>query len=206
VRDEDLSACMERFDTPPGSPAEVAVFSLSNFERAGALGSPNEWDRYSYARAEVVLDKLGGQIAELVAEKSILPAAAAAQVAAQALDAYINAYYRSAKNVREGLTVEAHLDATESIPPFLTALFAMHQRVRPFNKFLAWELETFPLGEDVWSATNLLPRLEAIAANGAIADQQRLFRDIEQLSRERGLGDVVDGWEPDVAWLRGPED
>jgi hypothetical protein len=48
----------------------------------------------------------------------------------------------------------------------------------------------------------LLPRLEWILASGDLAEQ-RLFRDVEALARAHGLGAVIDGWEPDVAWLRG---
>jgi hypothetical protein len=203
VRDDDLAACEERFDTPRGSEVEVAVFSVSGFEQAGSRGSPNEWDRYSYAHAEVVLDKLDGGIAKLVAEKSVLPAKAASELAASALDAYVNACYRSLRNHRSGLATEAHLDAAESISPFLTTLFAMHERVRPFNKFLRWELEAFPLGDARWNAESLLPRLEAIVATGAVEEQQSLFRDAERFAHERRLGHVVDGWEPDLAFLRG---
>jgi hypothetical protein len=122
VRDDDLAGCVERFATPHGSLVEVAVFSLSSFERAGAVGSPNEGDRYSYAHAEVVLDKLGGQIGALVSEKGLLSPVAAREIAERALDTYINSFYRSAKNLRNGLAVEAQLDAAESISPFLTAL------------------------------------------------------------------------------------
>ena len=204
VRDECLAACEERFDTPRGSEVEVAVFSLSYFEQVvGELGSANEWDRYSYVHADVVLDKLAGRIAELVAEKSILPPGAATDMARAALDGYINAYYRSAKNARDGLVVESSLDASESIPAFLTALFAMYERVRPFNKFLRWELETFPLGDQLWAADGLLPRLETIVSSGELAEQQSLFRDMEGFARARGFADVVDGWEPDLAFLRG---
>lgn len=203
VRDERLAECEARYDTPHGSALDVAVLSLSGFEQAGALGSESEWDRYSYSHAEVVLDKLDGRIAMLVAEKSALPHGAASKIAGAALDGYINAYFRSAKNARAGLLVEAHLDAAESITPFLTALFAMHERVRPFNKFLRWELDTFPLEGDLWTADSLLPRLERIAADGAIGEQQSLFRDIEAFARERGLGHVVDGWDSDFAFLRG---
>jgi hypothetical protein len=204
VRDESLAACEERFDTPHGSPVEVAVFTVSQFEQVvGELGSPNEWDRYSYVHADVVVDKLKGRIAELVAEKGILPPGAASELARAALDGYINAYYRSAKNARDGLDVESRLDAAESISPFLTALFAMYERVRPFNKFLRWELETFPLGDRLWTADGVLPRLEVIVSRGAASDQQSLFRDTEGFARARGLADVVDGWEPDLAFLRG---
>ncbi|MEJ7566964.1 MAG: hypothetical protein WKF41_01745 [Gaiellaceae bacterium] len=73
VRDENAEATNERFFTPRGSRVEVAVFPLAAFERAGGIGTPNEWDRYSYVHAQVVLDKLDGRIAEFAAEKSVLP-------------------------------------------------------------------------------------------------------------------------------------
>lgn len=64
VRDQAREEYAARFGTPRGSPVEVVVLSLSGFEQAGALGTPNEWDRYSYAHAQVVLDKLVGGIAK----------------------------------------------------------------------------------------------------------------------------------------------
>jgi hypothetical protein len=149
------------------------------------------------------VDKLAGRIAALVREKSVLPPEAASGIAAENLDTYVNSYYRSAKNLANALFVEAHLDAAESVAPFLTALFAVHGRVRPFNKFLRWELEHFPLGGGHWTADELLPRLELIVASGELGAQQALFRDAERLAREYGFGEVIDGWEPDVAWLRG---
>ena len=203
VREGATAECASRYDAPRGSPVDVWVLSPSELEQAGAIGSPTEWDRYSYVHADVVLDRLDGRIAELVAEKRVLPAEAARRIAERALDAYVNSYYRSAKNQRDGLGIAAHLDAAESISPFLTALFAIHERVRPFNKFLRWELESFPLEGERWSAARLLPRLRAIAATGDHGEQQSLFRDAEQLARERGLGPVLDGWEPDLARLRG---
>lgn len=203
VRDEAIEECEEIYETPHGSPVEVAVYSLADYEAAGAIGSPNQWDRYSYAHAQVVLDKLDGRLRAMVAEKGVLPADAAYEIAERALDGYINSYYRSAKNLLDGLVVESHLDAVESISPFLDALFAFYERVRPFNKFLRWELERFPLPGEVWTAERLLPRLQAIAAAADVRDQQSLFRDVEQLARERGSGAVVDAWGADVGWLRG---
>jgi hypothetical protein len=203
VSNDALRECEQRFETAHGSTVEVAVCSLAQFEQAGELGSPNEWDRYSYAHAEVVLDKLDGRIAGLVAEKGVLPPREAHDVASRALDGYINSYHRSAQNAGLGLSIEARLDAAESVAPFLTALFAVHGRVRPFNKYLRWELETYPLGDALWGADALLPRLEAIVSTGALREQQTLFRDVEALARKHGLGEVVDSWEPDVARLRG---
>jgi len=45
--------------------------------------------------------------------------------------------------------------------------------------------------------------LERIGRTGELAEQQALFRDAEALAREHGCGATIDGWEPDVAWLRG---
>jgi hypothetical protein len=101
-----------------------------------------------------------------------------------------------------GMALAARLDAAESVPYFLTTLFALHERVRPFNKYLCWELEQHPLSGDEWSAEQLLPLLEAAVA-GDLAAQRSLFRKIERLARGHGHGDVIDGWGDDVDWLRG---
>jgi hypothetical protein len=203
VRDEAFDDCAERYATPHGSPVEVVVFRLSSFALACLPGSGSEWDRYSYVRAELVLDTPDAQIAELVAAKATLSEDEAARVAADALDDYVNSYYRSARNHQNDLALESHLDAAESVGPLLTTLFALDRRVRPFNKFLAFELELEPLPGEAWASERLLARVRTIVASGDLATQQELFRDIEALAREHGLGDVIDGWEPDVPWLRG---
>jgi hypothetical protein len=189
------------FATPHGSPVEVATMSLAQFA-GDETDTELAWDRYSYVHATLALDKLDGRIAQLLAARQTLPRALAPRIAAASLDDYINSYFRALKNAARGLELESHLDAAESISPLLTTIFAMHGRVRPFNKFLAWELNEHPLPGDAWSANRLLPRLSAILATGSIAEQAAMFRDVEPLARENGRGDVVDGWEPDVAWLR----
>ncbi len=203
VRDDVLDECVEQFCTARGSAVEVVVYSLSDFEKTAAIGSHDEWDRYSYTHAEIGLEKLNGEIARMVAEKAVLPSEVADRLGAAALDGYINSYYRSAKNVDAGLTLESHLDAAESVAHFLTALFNLHRRVRPFNKFLRWELENFPLDGEPWQAKSLLPRLEAITASGALAEQRLLFNDVERFARERGFDAVIDGWDSDLPSLRG---
>ena len=203
VRDEDVAEAEDRYRTVRGSAVEVAVLSLAALERVGEIGSRESWDRYSYVHVETGIDKLDGRIARLVADMQHLrPEAAARALAAEALDAYINSYLRSLKNARAGLVVEAHLDAAESIPSLLTALFAMHERVRPFNRFLGWELEHYPLTGDAWAAGALLPRLESVMGDGDVAGQASLFREMERLARANALGEVVDSWQPDLDWLR----
>ena len=80
----------------------------------------------------------------------------------------------------------------------LTCVFALEGRVRPFNKWLAHDLQRAPLPID-----NFLARVSAISDAPDLVGQQALFRDIEQLARARGVGPLVDDWQPDVPFLRG---
>jgi hypothetical protein len=117
--------------------------------------------------------------------------------AGEPLDGYVNLYYRSAKNARVGLALASLLDAQESVGRFLEFVFAVHGRLRRYDKWLEWELEHHPLP---WSDP---PRLERIARTGDLGEQQALFGDAESLARANGHGAVIDAWKPDVAWLRG---
>ena len=157
------------------------------------LAAPPDWARPAFLSLEPQLDKTGEVAAALREATTIDPA-----TAAHPLDAYVNSYYRSAKNARVGLELAALLDAQESIGWYLQFLFAVHGRVRPFNKWLEWELREHPLPVEI-----NLERLERIGRTGALEDQQALFRETETLARKRGHGATIDGWEPDVAWLRG---
>ncbi|MDX6440456.1 MAG: hypothetical protein QOE43_185 [Gaiellaceae bacterium] len=150
------------------------------------------WNRYSLTWLEPQLDKTGEVAGALRDAVQVDPA-----TAAEPLDGYVNMLYRSLKNARVGLELASLLDAQESIPWFLEFVFAVHGRLRPYNKWLAWELETHPLP---W---NDLPRLERIARTGDLEEQRALFREVEAIAREHGHRGVIDGWEPDVAWLRG---
>jgi predicted nucleotidyltransferase len=190
-----------RFPLRHGDDPEVIVFSLAEFRRHAAIGSELEWNRYTFAHVTAELDKTG-EIQQLLDEKGTLPREVARTMAAEALDGYVNQYYRSAKNLRDGDELAARLDAAESVPYFLVTLFALHERVRPYNKYLRWELEEHPLPGRAWSAERLLPLLDAVVA-GDLAAQRRLFSDVERLARERGHGDVLDGWGADLPLLRG---
>lgn len=92
------------------------------------------------------------------------------------------------------------LDAVEAIPHALRTIFALAGRVRPYNKYLEWELRHPSL--EGWAADDLLPLLDRVLT-GEQAAQHELFNRIEPVARREGFGDVVDGWEPDVDWLRG---
>jgi predicted nucleotidyltransferase len=170
-----------------GDPVEYAEITLER------LADPPDWARPALLSVDLLLDKTG-EVAKAVRTATTVDPA----TAGEPLDGYINMYYRSAKNARVGLELASLLDAQESIPWFLQFVFNVHGRVRPYNKWLEWELERNPLPVDVD-----LVLLRRIATTGEMAAQQELFRWTERLAREAGHHEPVDGWAPDLEWLRG---
>jgi len=182
----------EAFDGefPYSHGARVEIVSLTLDELRNAS---SEHGRYAAAHADVVLDKTGGDLTRVVAEQELLPAGSRDAIVRDALDGYVNQMYRS-------LRYGTRLDAVEAIPHALRTIFALEDRVRPYNKYLEWELRHHPLAD--WTADELLPLLDRVLA-GEPEAQHELFNRIEPLARRDGYGDVIDSWEPDVDWLRG---
>jgi hypothetical protein len=187
------------FPSRHGDRVEVIVRTLDSYRAHALPGSGTEWNAYTFAHVTPLLDRLDGEIARITAAKSRREADAAAP---ELLDGYINFYHRAKKNDRDGRATEAHLDAAESVPWFLDFLFAAFGRVKPYNKWLPWELLTHPLPPP-WSAERVLHAIESILRSGEARTQEHLFADAERLARSRGWNHVVDDWEPDVGWLRG---
>jgi predicted nucleotidyltransferase len=200
---KNIGEYRRRFPLRHGDDPEIIVLSLAEFRRHAAIGSELEWNRYTFAHVVAEIDKTG-EIQAILEEKGSLPPDDARRIAAEALDDYINYYYRAKKSFRDGNELGARLDAAESVPSFLTTLFALHERVRPYNKYLRFELERYPLPGEEWSADRLLPRLEAAGA-GDLSAQRALFLQLEALARERGHDSVVDAWGDDLTLLRGEE-
>jgi hypothetical protein len=178
-----LDEYAERYPSAHGDAVEVILRSRRGIENEPA------WNRHTFCHIASLLDRSGGWLAEaLRAITRVDPATAAAP-----LDAYVNSYYR-------WLKAGSHFDAAESVAWFLEFAFAVEGRVRPFNKWLEWELDHHPL-----TASGKLPlaRFEQIVRTADRAEQAALFRHAEHVAREHGLGDVIDAWEPDVPRLRG---
>jgi predicted nucleotidyltransferase len=185
---ETRDAFDREFPYVHGARVEIATATLEEIR-----ANRSEHGRYAAAHAKVVLDKTGGELTRVVAEQESLPADSRDSIVRDALDGYINQTYRS-------LRYGTRLDAVEVIPHGLRTIFALAGRVRPYNKYLEWELRHHPL--DGWNADEVLPLLDRVLT-GEPAAQHELFRRIEEPARREGFGDVVDGWEPDVDWLRG---
>jgi len=163
----------------------------------GVPGSRDEWNQPTFIHARVDLDRLDGRVAEITGRKARLDASEARVLAERSLDGYINSLYRSLKNLENGRDLEGRLDAMESLSPFLTMAFAPEARVRPFNKRLRHELQHRPLG---WP--NVAGLVETIASDPSPSDQRMVFSQAVPRARAAGLSEFVEGWEPDLGWLR----
>ncbi|EPD66803.1 hypothetical protein [Streptomyces sp. HGB0020] len=175
---------------------DLVIVSLAEFRSAGMPG----FERYALARARIVLDRLDGDIAHILAEKARLGADEAFQLAAEQLDAYVNSLYRSVKNHRDGHALAARLDAADSVRFLLELLFALDRRPRPYNKYLEWELSRYPLPG--WDTGMLLRAVGRISATGEVPLQRALFSRVETVARDAGHGEVLDAWGEDLDLLR----
>ncbi|MBV1851390.1 hypothetical protein [Catellatospora tritici] len=153
----------------------------------------DRWGRYAYRGARVLLDRLDGRVAELVTAQAALSPAEIDAWVREELDGYVNFIYRAAKNRRDGRPDLARLEEIEAASWFGWTLFALYGRVRPYNKYLRWELETHPLPAP-WTADHVIT---------ALTEQpSALFPDLETVVRAKGYGDVLDSWGPELDLLR----
>ncbi len=180
---------------------DLSVLRLAEFRDYAMPAHPAWWDRFAFVGARVVFDRLSGLIGSLVADKTVLSEVDAYRRVADYLDAYTNSVYRSLKNHRDGRMSAARLDAADTIPCLLTVLFALQRRIRPYNKYLEWELGQRPLDGECWAAPALLGALSRILDDGDPATQRSLFAAIEGVARAQGHGEILDSWGDDLVFL-----
>jgi hypothetical protein len=161
------------------------------------------WERYAFAHTQILLDRTGGELRRLVDGWGTLSGGESKRVLETYLDGYVSYVYRSLKSHQDGRSFESRLDAAESLPWMLAVIFAFERRIRPYNKYLAWELLTHPLDRPEWQAATLLPQLENILTTGDPASQRAILRCVEDAAREVGLGGILDGWGDELSFVRG---
>ena len=160
---------------------DTAVLTLAHLEDVS-----DRWQRYSFRGARVLLDRLDGRIADLARRQATLSPAEIDAWVREEYDGYLNFVYRAAKSRRDGRSDLARLDELEAGPWLLWTLFALYGRVRPYNKFLRWELTEHPLPAP-WTADHVID---------AVGEQpSRLFADLAAVARAKGYGDVLDEWD-----------
>ena len=179
---------------------DEAIDSWSELLTVPPFGTEHWWYRWTYAWAPVLLDRTGGELAEAVRRQATLTPAEADGILIDhdRLDGWVNFAYRALKNDRDGRPLETRLDAAESVPWLLDVVFALAGRVRPYNKYLPWELRTHPL--DGWPADDLLGLVERTLEGdvGAIRETfARVRPACSSYDAARGhtrTTDMVEGW------------
>ena len=201
VEDESLEVYVARMSELPPL-FDVTVFTLQEFVKHASWNGELAWDRYNWAHLRAQVEKTGGKIQALIDEKGKVPASEVRNFVQGELDHYINQVYRSIKCLRDGNLIGYRFEAADSIKPLLDVLFAIHdRRLRPYYKYLQWELTEFPLHKFSWTADQLLAMIQTIFADGSYQAQQQIFREVERVLRAEGFGKVFDAWG-DELWIR----
>ncbi len=201
VKDSVVKEYKEKYNFRKSKGIDLIVFSLSGFKKYAEWGSPEAWDRYSFAHVKALFDKKG-KIQELLDDKAKVPEKFLSKFIAGALDGYVNFLYRSLKCIRDGDFEAARLEAAFSIPVFLDVIFAIHNsRLRPYYKYLKWELESFPLTKFPMTGEEIVINLMDILDNADYKAQQKFLNTTEIVLRKEGFGKVFESWGVDFPWM-----
>ena len=186
---------------------DAISWSVADLEQVDRHGTGGWYFRWSFAYAQVLRDLTGGRITEAVRRQATVDDDEQRWVLIdqERLDGYVNFAYRALKNHRDGRLLEARLDACESVSWLLHVMFTLAGRLRPYNKYLPWEMRTHPLGVSEWSAEMFMPELERTMAGDPDAIR-RTFAVVEREVRAWDAahdttvcGDVVDSWGEELA-------
>lgn len=152
------------------------------------------YNRYAFSHAQVLLDRSAGRLSGWIRGQAFLTEIEAGRVVPDQLDGYLNLIVRAAKSSRDLREAAAVLDAAESLSWALSTAFALERRVRPFNKYLAWELEHHPLsdGSGEYSVETFVA-----TARGDDTAPWLLAQQVVEHAQRRGFQSVFEGWGDD---------
>lgn len=200
VADGCEAAWRVRLAALPGFDAQV--FDHASFAAYAAWGGPQAWDRYSFAHVRALIDRTG-DIQSLIDAKAVIPPELRTGFVDAALDRFVNQLYRACKCLRDGDVLAARLEAAQAPEALLDALFAMDGgRLRPYPKYLAWELDQRPLAAAPWSQSDLLKLLEEALGPAPIPALQTLLAGLEPNARTAGHAAVLDAWGDALPMIR----
>jgi hypothetical protein len=187
---------------------DETVVAISDLERVPPFGTNGWWFRWSFAWAPMLLDRTEGRLASVLLRQATVTADEAESILVEhvRLDGWLNYAYRALKNDRDGRSLERRLDAAESMPWLLDVIFTLEGRVRPYHKYLPWELHQHPLSH--WPAEELLALLTA-TLDGDPSAIRATFERIEtacaafdSVRPDPVLIPVIEGWGDELQLLR----
>ncbi len=180
-----------------GEGLDLGIMGLEEFRGYAAWGSSFAWDRYDFAHNKAVVDKLNGEIQKIIDEKGKLPDEHREGLIMQSCDHFINQFYRAWKCQHRQESGAAKLELAEGVSPLLDVMFGLHGRLRPFYKYLEWELLNYPLILFSWDPAKLYSLILNLSARVDETVMKEVFTETERVSRAHGFGGVFDSWGED---------
>lgn len=200
VRDEVIDEYKKKYKGIGGILCDLSVKTISDFKGAAVWGGPMAWDRYNYTHLKAEIDKTG-EIQSLIEEKGIVPSDKRKDFVSASLDGFINQVFRSIKCFRDGNKIASQLEAADGLPSLLNAIFGLEGRIKPFYKYLDWELTNYPLEKLSWSKDEFISILVKIVKTGDLQTQQRVLQTIEKTFRKEGFDQIFNSWEEMLPWM-----
>ena len=183
----------------PGVDLMVRTFPM--FEAFAAWDSDERAYRYTFAHLKALIDKTG-RAQPMIDAKACVPADKVAPFVAAKLDHALNQLYRAMKCRRDGDPAASQLEAAEGVTPFIDALFAVHgRRLRPYYKYLTWELTEHPLAQSPMAPGPLLALLLAVLGPDGASALQRLMVETKALFCAHGHASTYEGWGQALSWM-----
>ena len=196
VTDEYVETAKRKFpSTITPYKFDISVHSLGSLREYAAWGTFHEWDRYNFAYVKTVFDRTDGAIQKIIDEKGTIPQDKVEEISKVNLDDYINQFYRSVKNHRDGNVFASRLDATESVQRLIAFVFSTEGRLKPYSKYVIWELEAHPLEHLPWNGREFISILTRLLEGEDIELQKEVFQTICRYAIERGYQETVDSWK-----------
>jgi len=200
VRDDVINEYKNKYKGFGGILCDLSIKTMNEFKEVAAWGGPMAWDRYNYTHLKAEVDKTG-DIQKLIEEKGIVPADKREEFVSLSLDGFINQVYRSVKCFRDGNKIASQLEAADGLPSLLNAVFGREGRIKPFYKYLDWELTNYPLKKLPWPKDEFILILVKIVQTGDLPTQQKVLQVLENILRKEGFNEVFDSWEEMLPWM-----
>ena len=200
VKDETIKEYQNKYKGIGGVMCDLSVKTMNGFKDDAAWGGPMVWDRYNYTHLKAEVDKTG-EIQKIIDEKGVIPLNKREEFISTSLDGFINQVYRSVKCWRDGNQIASGLEAADGIPSLLQAIFGLEGRVKPFYKYLDWELTNYPLKKIPWSKDEFISIILKIVQTGDLSAQQTVLKSVEDIFRKEGFNQVFDSWEEMLPWM-----
>jgi hypothetical protein len=180
---------------------DLTVGTLPGFAAAAAWDSSERGHRYGHAYVKALVDKTG-EAQALIDTKARVPAEHVAGFIDASLDHAINQVYRALKCLRDGDPGASRLEAAAGVDPFFDAVFALHGgRLRPYYKYLRWELETWPLTRLPIGDARLMDRVLSVLGDGDGPALSDLLAETQPAFRAAGHSAVYDAWGEQLDWI-----